>query len=118
MSMLGGGIAGVFGSIMGGFYLDAVLHRSKFTDNNKGGGSQSFTDQDCKAQLDRVIERMVEGNIEKLQGILMLQVVDGVQLAEPSTDDEITIKGRWQIATIEIDPAGSYWLLGGRKSPN
>lgn len=119
MGLLDGGLAGVFGGIMGTFYPDATLHRAIITGDGEGGGSTSWAaGEACKAQLDKTIERMVNGNVETLQGILLLQVDgDGNALARPSTDDEITAGGtRWQIATIETDPAGSYFLLGGRKS--
>jgi hypothetical protein len=118
MGLLDGGMAGVFGGIMGAFYPDALLHRAIITHDGEGGGSTAWAaDEDCKAQLDRTIERMVDGNVEKLQSILLLQLVNGEQIARPSSDDEITAGGsRWQIKTIETDPANSYFLLGGRKS--
>lgn len=118
MGLLDGGLAGVFGGIMGTFYPDATLHRAIITGDGEGGGSTAWADPEgCKAQLDKTIERMVDGNVELLQSILLLQIADGAQIARPSTDDEITAGGtRWQIATIEVDPAGSYFLLGGRKS--
>ena len=118
MGMLDGDIAGVFGGIMGAFYPAATLHRAIITPDGEGGGTTAWAaDEACKAQLDKTIERIVDGNVETLQSILLLQLVGGVQIARPSTDDEITAGGtRWQIATIEVDPAGSYWLIGGRKS--
>lgn len=118
MGLLDGGIAGVFGGIMGAFYPDATLHRATINHDGEGGGSTGFAaGEACKAQLDKTIERMVNGNVETLQSILLLQQFDGATTVRPSTDDEITAGGtRWQIATIEVDPAGSYFLLGGRKS--
>lgn len=123
MGLLDGGMAGVFGGIMSGFYPAATLHRAIITHDGEGGGSTAWaSDEDCRAQLDRTIERTVDGNVETLQSILLLQQFkdsDGVMqiTARPSSDDEITAGGsRWQIATIETDPAGAYFLLGGRAS--
>lgn len=123
MGLLDGGLASVFGSIFSSFYLDAQLYRADLGDDGEGGGSTAFDDPEpVKAQLDKVIERMVGGNMEKLQSIFMLQQIsiEGVMtaVAKPSTDDEITVGGtRWQIATVETDPVNAYFLLGGRKSP-
>lgn len=124
MGLLDGDLQGVFGGIMSAFYPDASLYRATLTGDGQGGGSTSFAAaEDCKAQLDKTIERMVEGNVETLQSILLLQQFRDdagavTTTARPSTDDEITVGGtRWQIATIEVDPAQSYFLLGGRKSP-
>lgn len=123
MGLLDGGLAGVFGGIMGTFYPDATMHRAIITGDGEGGGSTAWAPGEaCKAQLDKTIERTVNGNVETLQSILLLQQFkDGAGVAQttarPSTDDEITAGGtRWQIATIEVDPAQSYFLLGGRKS--
>lgn len=113
MGLLDGGLAGVFSAALAPLYLDAALHRAILTDDGKGGGSESFVaNEACKAQLDKTIERMIDGQMETLQSILMLQTV-----TRPSPDDEITLDGtRWQIATIETDPANAYFLLGGRKA--
>ena len=123
MGLLDGGMAGVFGGIMGSFYPAATLHRATITHDGEGGGSTAWAaDEACKAQLDKTIERMVDGNVETLQSILLLQQLkddEGVMqsIARPSSDDEITAGGsRWQIATVETDPANAYFLLGGRKS--
>lgn len=111
--------AGIFGSVMSTFYPDAELYRSTFTGNGKGGGSEAFSAAEpVKAQLDKVIERTVDGNIMKLQSIFLLQRFDRdgaeVIVAKPGTDDEIIAEGvRWQIKIIEQDPAASYFLLGG-----
>jgi hypothetical protein len=123
MGLLDGGMAGVFGGIMSGFYPAATLHRAIITHDGEGGGSTAWAaGEDCRAQLDRTIERTVDGNVETLQSILLLQQFnDGAGALQttvrPSTDDEISAGGsRWQIATIETDPAGAYFLLGGRAS--
>lgn len=123
MGLLDGGASRLFGNIMGAFYPDAALHRAIITDDGHGGGSTGYAEPETvKAQLDKTIERMIDGNPEMLQSIFVLQkvTVDGVQtdVDKPSTDDEITTGDgqRWQIAIVETDPANAYFLLGGRKS--
>lgn len=117
MGLLDGDVAAAFGTIMGTFYRDALLIRRTITHDGQGGGSSAPSETACKAQLDKTTERLYEGNTETFQQIYVLQRLNGVQLADPTTDDEIDIDGRrWQIALIEVDPAGAYWLLMGTLS--
>ncbi len=113
MGLLDGGLARVFGSAMGAFYLDASLHRAVITEDGEGGGSLAWAEPEaCKAQIDKVVERLYEGNPETFQSILLLQQPFGQQIADPGKDDEITVGGgRYAISMIEQDPARSYWLL-------
>lgn len=115
MGLLDGGVARVFSSAFSGFYLDAILHRATITKDGKGGGSASFDDEAVKAQLDSATEahRSTEGYVDTDQRILVL----AADLAQITTDDEITVDGRrWQIASVTVDPAGSYYDLRGRLS--
>lgn len=114
MSLLDGGLASVFAGAFSSFYLDAELHRAVIAPDGKGGGTVDFVDPEpVKAQLDKTIERTVDGNVDTFQRILVL----AHGLAPISTDDEITVKGtRWAIALIDTDPAGAYFDLAGRKS--
>lgn len=113
MGLLDGGLASVFASAFSGFYLDATLHRATITDDGRGGGSAAFDDVPCKAQLDKTIERTVDGVVDTFQRILVLQA----GLGEITTDDEITVKGvRWAIADVGTDPVDAYFDLAGRKS--
>lgn len=113
MGLLDGGLASLFSTALSGLYLDATLHRATLTDNGKGGGSASFADQLVKAQLDRTIERKVDGVVDTYQRILVL--ASGLALI--TSDDEITVGDvRWSIADVSRDPAGAYFDLAGRKS--
>jgi hypothetical protein len=113
MGLLDGGLARVLGGAMAGFYLDGNLHRVVLTDDDEGGGTAAFAEPEpCKAQIDKVVQRLYEGNLETFQSIIVLQIYQGEQLADPSEDDEISIgTGRYSISMIEQDPARSYWLL-------
>jgi len=115
MGLLDGGIAALFSSALAGLYLDATLHRATLADDGMGGGSASFADEAVKAQIDRTTaaQQGDDGYSDTDQRILVL--AHGV--AEPTTDDEITIDGlRWGIASVTRDPAGSHYDLRGRLS--
>lgn len=117
MGLLNGDVATAFGTVMGAFYLDATIRRRAIAYDGQGGGTVSVVTTSCKAQLDKTTERLYEGNAETFQQIYVLQKLNGAQLADPTTDDEIEIDGRrWKIAMIEVDPAGSYWLIMGTAS--
>ena len=113
MGLLDGGLARVLGGAMSGFYLDGDLHRATITHDGEGGGSAAFAAPEaCKAQIDKIVQRLYEGNPEKFQSIIMLQIHQGAQLAEPGENDAISIAGsRFVISMIEQDPARSYFLL-------
>jgi hypothetical protein len=125
MGLLDGGLAGVFAAALSPFYLDATLHRKNpaSTDDGAGGGTNLpfLPGEAVKAQVDKTIQRTVEGVVDVFQSILVLQRVDvggvSTQLARMNPDDEITAGGaRWQIAVVETDPANAYFLLGGRRA--
>lgn len=113
MGLLDGGLAGMFASALSGVYLDATLHRADIAGDGKGGGSITFADVPCKAQLDRTVERTIDGETDTYQRILVLQG----DLGAINVNDEITVKGtRWLIADVGTDPAEVYFDLSGRKS--
>lgn len=113
--LLDGGIASAFASAFGSIFLDATLHRATLTEDGVGGGSEDFVDEPVKAQLDQTTQAMqaADGYVDSDQRIIVL--ASGV--APIDTDDEITIGGqRWKIASVTVDPAGSYYDLQGRKA--
>lgn len=115
MGMLDGGVAGLFGSIMGGYFLDATLYRGTITHDGEGGGSVTWADEDCKAQVDAATQAMreAEGFIDTDVRILVLQ--QGLAGAI-TTDDELEVEGeRYAIMSVGRDPAGAYFELRGRK---
>lgn len=117
MGLLDGELAGAFAAVFGAVYLDGMLYRSNETaDDGKGGGSDSGFDNGTavKVQIDAAsyAMRQAEGFVEGDMRILML--AHGV--AAPDTDCELAAGGtRWQIETVAIDTAGSYFELRGRR---
>jgi head-tail adaptor len=113
MGLLDGGLARIFYGAFNGIFLDATLHRPNLTDNGKGGGSNSWTDEPVKAQLDHASEAMraSERFVETDQRIIVL----AYGLDPIDTDCEITVKGkRWSIAGVATDPATAAYELHGR----
>jgi head-tail adaptor len=113
MGLLDGGLARIFNGAFSGIFLDATLHRSTLTTDNKGGGTQAFVDEPVKAQLDfaSASMRASEGYVDTDQRIIVLAY--GVD--EITADDEITVKGkRWSIASVATDPATAAYELHGR----
>jgi hypothetical protein len=112
VGLLDGGLARIFRGAFAGIFLDATLHRRVFTGDDLGGGEASWVDEPVKASLDLVSERMrAEGFADADQRILVL--AHGV--AWPSTDDEITLKGkRWAISQVGTDPAQAAYDMRGR----
>lgn len=125
MGLLDGGAAAIFSAAFSGFYLDGQIHRKSPAeeDDGEGGGANLafLPDEPVKAQLDKVVERVVDGVADRYQRIIVLQKVTiaGVvtDVDEMTTDDEITVGGtRWTIALVEQDPAKAYFDLAGRVS--
>ena len=115
MGLLDGGIARVMSGALSSIYLDATLHRATITPDGKGGGSTSFEDEPCKAQIDRTTQAQQRaGDFQDTdQRILVL----AAGLDPISTDDEISAGGsRWAISSVSQDPAGAYFDLRGRLS--
>lgn len=114
MGLLDGEIEAIFAQAFGPIYLDATLHRQKVNYDGAGGGVVGWTDEPVKGQLDVATWAMqrAEGYVDGDQRILVLKHgVDPI-----TTDDEITIRDiRWQIASVSIDPALSYYDLHGRR---
>lgn len=116
MGLLDGGLAQIFSGAFRGIFLDAQLYRKLAdADDGAGGGSTSgFADPEpVKAQLDQATQAMRDspGYVDTDQRIIVL--AHGV--AEITTDDEITVKGkRWSIASVSTDPATAAYELRGR----
>lgn len=117
MSLLEGDLASVFSVAFAPLYLDATLYRPLAgADDGAGGGSGTGFDQGTpvKAQLDQATQAMqsAEGYVDTDQRILVL----AAGVARITTDCEILVKGtRWLIASVTMDPAGSYYELRGRR---
>jgi hypothetical protein len=109
--------AGLFGAALAGVYEDATLHRRASPSYGGGGAitTSSPTTFACKAQIQAMSERMraAEGYADSDQRIFILASSLAVM---PTSDDEITLGGtRWGIASVDQDPARSYWEVRGRR---
>jgi hypothetical protein len=108
-------LAGVFGAAFGSIYEAATLHRRSAPAYDAGGritatGTEEY---DCRALVDATTERMrtAAGYAETDQRIMILA---STLATTPTTDDEISAGGRrWGIASVDQDPARSYWELRG-----
>lgn len=118
MGLLDGELAGVFAAAFGPIYLDGSLYRSTLTHDGAGGGTEAFAGpEDVKAQVDATTQAMRDapGYIDTDQRIIVLAAgIDPI-----TTDDEIEVDGvRWQIASVNQDPAKAYYELRGRRAQN
>lgn len=116
MGLLDGGLAAIFSSAFGEFYLDATLFRAATSADGKGGGSSSFdTGTSVKAQVDKATYAMQQSDnyVDGDQRILVLAYgVDPID-----TDCEIVVAGnRWKVAGVEQDPAVTHYALWGRRA--
>lgn len=122
MSLLGGGLARIFAAAFGSTYLPATLHRASPVVYDDGGSVISpagFADVPCRGQLESGVEelRPSEGFVDGAQRIFILTAT---LTGEPTTNDQVTVSDprwpgvRWQIISIDRDPAGAYWDLRAR----
>jgi hypothetical protein len=109
--------AGLFGAALAGLYENATLHRRASPSYGDGGAITGGTPQtfSCKAQPQAMTERMrmADGYADTDQRIFILA---STLATTPTTDDELTLAGtRWGIASVDQDPARSYWDIRGRR---
>ena len=114
--MLDGQIVAIFGRVFGPIYLPATLHKRTMAYDGDGNPTATATDYSCRAQVDSVTEAMRQAAGYTSSDVAIYVLAH--RLAVPiTTDDEITVKGeRRAIASVEQDPAGSYWLCRGAKA--
>jgi len=118
MGLLDGGLTGVFASVFSAVYLDGTLHRRTVADDGAGTLAETWADHGCKVQPDAATERMIT-TLGFTSKDILIRILAGTIDITPNTDDEITIAtgpyaGRWSIASIPSDGAGTYFEFGGR----
>lgn len=120
MSLLGGEISALFGTVFGSIYLGGTLTRVTVTPDGTGGATTSEASQPCRLQVDAVTEamRLASGYTEKDVRIIVLQ--SGVDGGDIDSDCTITVlegprTGEKFMVTnpINTDPASSYWECRG-----
>lgn len=109
------GIAGLFGAVFPSVMPAGTLHRSMRTDSAAGRVTLSFADEPIYVQKDRTTQAMrgAEGYVET--DVALIVLASGID--RPSTQDEITAGDgvRYTIASIDIDPASSHWIIRGQR---
>lgn len=119
MKLLGGGLAALFGELLGPAYLAGRVWSSATTYADDGSISRASLAASCLVQVDAATERMVqaEGYTTSDRAIYVLRS----SFAGPlDTDCEISVDegpysgSRWKVAApIESDPGAAYWLCRG-----
>lgn len=121
MSLLGGGVAALFGELFAPLYLPAHVYGTTETYGGNGKLRREQTDRPCRAQVDSCTERMVaaEGYTDTDRAIFILAdtLEGGVDSDCEVVVDEGPYAGtRWRLATpIDRDPAGAYWRARGTR---
>lgn len=113
MGLLDGDIQALFGSVFGGIYLDATLHRLNRTVAADGDVATAETTEALKVQVKSITERLMDQlGIRDLDAALIV-LQSGVS-GPPVGDDEITVGStRWKVkGRPHEDPARSHWIVG------
>lgn len=128
MTLLGGDAAALFGELLAGEYLPAMLHVTVDTYDGEGKLSRTTTARPCRAQVERATERMAqaEGYTAGDRAVYVLARPPGPldPIDALDTGAEITIGNvgpyagqHFKIgAPIDRDPAGAYWLARGTQT--
>jgi hypothetical protein len=122
VSLLNGGIAAIFGAVLGGLYLDGLIHRDG-TDpiyDNDGNitGYAGGADVPCKVQRDACSYAMVRSEGYAEGDVMLIILTDGLGGVEITTDMQATdgYGKRWMIEAADLDAAASHWICRGRKA--
>lgn len=118
MGFLNGGASALFGELMGGYYLPAILTTSERGYAGDGSMTTETTSTACQARVDSATERMrqADGFTQTDRAIFVL--ASGLDV-EVTTDHEVEITegpyagSTFRIASVDRPPAGSYWLCRG-----
>jgi hypothetical protein len=114
MSLLDGGISALFGGVFGALYLDGTITQVAATDDGKGGGVEALGDPvPCKVQVDRCTEAMRREPGYTARDVRLIVLQQGVTM-DLDTDCRVTVKGvTYDIGSVDVDPARSYWDCRG-----
>lgn len=124
MTLLGGDAAALFGELFSGEYVAGTLQRNVDAYDGEGNLTRGGGSADCRVQVDRVTERMVqaEGYTATDQAVYVLAKPGGAlpDVDVLDSDCEITVLAgpyagqSYKVASpIDRDPAGAYWLCRG-----
>ena len=121
MGLLSGDGAAVFGRVFSGLYLDATVYKQEIVQDDGGDTTVTYAEYDALAQVDAMTEsmRQEQGASEQDRRIIILSTSTN---APVDSDCEITVNAgpyagvRFQVASIDRDPCGSYFSCRGRRS--
>lgn len=119
MGLLDGGLARIFGAAFGGTYLPATLHRAVPPVRDAGGSvinPGGFTNVPCRAQLEAVAAEfgVRDDTVDEAQRIFVLTASISGTI---TTADQVTVAGqRYQVVSVDRDPAQAYFDLRGRRA--
>lgn len=131
MGLLDGGIARLFGNVLGAIYLDGLLHIPVRTETEGGSVGVAFTGDDgqpeataCKAQRDDLsaADREALGYAPTDERFMILTRAGAIELPELQQGMHLTWPTpggtRYSIETpLRLDAATSHWTVRCRPVP-
>lgn len=107
-------ISELFGDVFGAMYLDGALTHLVRSDDSYGGGATTEVSEAVKIQVDECTERMREEEGYTSGDVRLIILQSGVGIAL-DTDCRATVDGAtYIIASVDQDPAQSYWECRAR----
>jgi hypothetical protein len=121
MGLLSGGGAALLDSIFAPLYLNGVIYKQEIVQDDGGDTVTLYAEYDAKVQVDSMDERMrsEEGAASENRRIIVLA---NSTAAVIDTDCEVmALEGpyanaRFQVASVNSDPCGSYRECRGRRA--
>lgn len=122
MGLLSGDGAALLHSIFSPLYLEGVIITRETIYEEGGDTTIIEMEWDCRLQVDAMNEAMrgESGAADTDRRIIILR--NSTEAPAVNTDCEVAaLEGpyagqRYQVATIDADPCGSYWSCRGRRS--
>lgn len=114
MGLLNGGIAELFGSVFGSFYLDATLLVPTFVPDGQGGGENTTQPQPVKVQRNELTQPQREAQGYAESDVAFIVLTRG---APDSLNADCLLQFEGTTYTLHdprLDPAGSHWLVRGK----
>lgn len=110
MTILNGGIQALFGNVFGALYESATIVHVDNGDDGQGGGTPVMSaPKRCKVQVDRCTESMRRAAGYSNDDVRLIILRAGLALAV-DTDCRVMIGGTtYDIVSVDVDPASSYW---------
>lgn len=126
MTLLGGGAAALFGELLTGLYASATLHATVDTYDEGGNLTREKTALDCRVQIDRATERMVQAEGYTAGDVAVIVLAAPTPPLPPidalDTGAEILVLDgpyagqRFKVGSpIDRDPAAAGWIARGSK---